>query len=224
MDQQVSNDHQSPPLRDIPKEADQSYENRLEQARRNELELWSADPTCAQRELAAKGLELRLNPTHRQSVVAQGKPAVVESPQSAFDPRTEISADAKYIADRIVRTFGSFSFYCRSSSGSSCTCYGDLGDQPSCVKWERTVNFRDGGHDNGKRRVFETAVECPNITDLGITANKLAIVGRMVTFTRASSPSDVAVCLDGLVIGHLGNIVGPQVGSALDRGDSIANS
>jgi len=89
-------------LRNIPKEADQSFLNRIEQASRAELGHWSVDPGCAQRDLAAGELERRRNPLLRQAVVAQSKSAVVERMEPAFNPRTELSADAKYIARRIV--------------------------------------------------------------------------------------------------------------------------
>ena len=73
-----------------------------------------------------------------------------------------------------------------------------------------------------RRRVFQTKLECPGIhTDLSRTANRTAIVGRAVTFEKPPSTSEVTVCLDGAAVGHLDNIVGPQVASAIDRGQSF---
>lgn len=72
-----------------------------------------------------------------------------------------------------------------------------------------------------KRRVFQTTVECPGITNIGLTANKQAMLGRPITFEKSTSNSEVAVCLDGAVVGHLDDIVGPQVSSAMGRGQSF---
>ena len=70
-----------------------------------------------------------------------------------------------------------------------------------------------------RRRVFQTKVECLlTSADLGLTSNKNAIVGRTVTLEKSASNSEVAVCLDGAVVGHLDNVLGPQVASAIDRG------
>jgi hypothetical protein len=73
-----------------------------------------------------------------------------------------------------------------------------------------------------RRRVFQTKVECLlTSADLGLTSNKNAIVGRTVTLEKSASNSEVAVCLDGAVVGHLDNVLGPQVASAIDRGQSF---
>lgn len=70
-----------------------------------------------------------------------------------------------------------------------------------------------------RRRVFQIKVECPGIsTDLGRTSNKHAIVGRTVTLEKSASNSEVAVCLDGAIVGRLDDVVGIQVASAIDRG------
>jgi hypothetical protein len=70
-----------------------------------------------------------------------------------------------------------------------------------------------------RRRVFQTKLECPGIhTDLSLTANRIAMVGRTVTFEKPPSTPEVTVCLDGAAVGHLDNVVGPQVASAIDRG------
>lgn len=70
-----------------------------------------------------------------------------------------------------------------------------------------------------RRRVFQIKVECPGISaDLGLTSNKNAIVGQTVTLEKSASNSEVAVCLNGAVVGHLNKVVGPQVASAINRG------
>jgi hypothetical protein len=70
-----------------------------------------------------------------------------------------------------------------------------------------------------RRRVFRIKVECPGIrTNLGLTSNRQALVGRAIAFEKAPSDSEVALCLDGYVVGHLDGVVGPQVASAIDRG------
>lgn len=69
-----------------------------------------------------------------------------------------------------------------------------------------------------RRRVFKTRVECPGFsTDVGITSNKFAMVGRTVTLGRLTADSGVTVCLDGVVVGQLDAKVGNQVASAIDR-------
>lgn len=73
-----------------------------------------------------------------------------------------------------------------------------------------------------RRRVFRTRTECPGITtDLGLTSNKLAIVGRTVTLQKSATNSAIAVCLDGTVVGHLDAALGNQVAIAIDRGQSF---
>jgi hypothetical protein len=58
-------------------------------ASRQELEKWGTDPNCIEMEACAKALAQRL--------------ANLENLQdNPFNPRTEVSADAKYIAGRIV--------------------------------------------------------------------------------------------------------------------------
>jgi hypothetical protein len=70
-----------------------------------------------------------------------------------------------------------------------------------------------------RRRVFQTKLDCPGIhTDLSLTANRQAMIGRTVTFEKSASNAEVAVCLDGAAVGHLDNVVGPQVALAIDRG------
>ena len=73
-----------------------------------------------------------------------------------------------------------------------------------------------------RRRVFQTGIECPGISDLGLTSNRNALIGRTVTLEKSTSSSEVAVRLDGAIVGHLDNAVGPQVASAIDRGVSFS--
>jgi hypothetical protein len=72
-----------------------------------------------------------------------------------------------------------------------------------------------------RRRVFQTEIECPGLSDLGLTSNRNAVIGRTVTLEKSASTSEVAVRLDSAVVGHLDNVVGPQVASAIDRGVSF---
>lgn len=88
-------------LLNITVEAGQSFESRIEQATRTELERWSVDPSCAQRDLAVHELEKRRHPAPRQPIAGVSQPAIADHPK--FDPRTEVSADAKYITGRIVK-------------------------------------------------------------------------------------------------------------------------
>src|SRR5271165_3595669 len=68
------------------------------------------------------------------------------------------------------------------------------------------------------RRVFRTRVVCPGIdTDLGLTANQRAMVGKVVTLQKASI-SEVTLLLDGTDVGCLNEAVGSKVASAIDRG------
>ena len=69
------------------------------------------------------------------------------------------------------------------------------------------------------RRVFRTTITCPGITDFGPAGNQCRVIGRTVTFEKASS-SDVNIALDGVVLGQL-YAVGHQVASAIDRGQSF---
>ncbi len=73
-----------------------------------------------------------------------------------------------------------------------------------------------------RRRVLHIKVECPGITeDLGVTANKHLLIGKMATLQKSSSNSDISVAVDGEVVGRLKEIVGSQVSSAMDRGQSF---
>lgn len=73
-----------------------------------------------------------------------------------------------------------------------------------------------------RRRVFRTRVKCPGIsTNLGLTANRVAMVGRSVTLEKSASNSEVSLCLDGDVVGRLDATVGSRVASAIERGQSF---
>jgi hypothetical protein len=71
-----------------------------------------------------------------------------------------------------------------------------------------------------RRRVFRTKIEGPD-TDLDLvrTSNRSALVGRVLTFEKVDS--EVNVCMDGIVLGHLDSVVGAQVAAAMDRGQSF---
>jgi len=69
-----------------------------------------------------------------------------------------------------------------------------------------------------KRRVFRTRVQCPGIEgDLGPTANRHALIGRVVTLEKGLQ-SEVNVVLNGAVVGCLDASMGAKVASAIDRG------
>jgi hypothetical protein len=87
----------------IPKEAAQAVEDRIRQASRQELEKWANDPRCFEKglcvqEIAARGADRERRETERP-------PTRLKDPEERrpFDPRTDISADAKHIASRIVK-------------------------------------------------------------------------------------------------------------------------
>jgi hypothetical protein len=92
----------------IPKEATQAVEDRIRQASKRELEKWANDPTCIEMESCGKELERRQNPVERQpdhTVEGSAEKRLPWSRKGAddsFNPRTDISADAKHIASRIV--------------------------------------------------------------------------------------------------------------------------
>ena len=68
------------------------------------LEHWAADPNCVEMEICARLLSERLASQEkaeaaRQALLARKREGLQADP---FDPRTEVSADAKHIAGRIV--------------------------------------------------------------------------------------------------------------------------
>jgi len=111
----------------IPKEPTQPVEDRIRQATQKELEKWSNDQDCFEMELCAKERARRHQPTERlppppdpfpgyqDALKSSGgqepptQPAKADewhrpySQQDTFNPRTEVSADARYIASRIVK-------------------------------------------------------------------------------------------------------------------------
>ena len=87
------------------------YLNNERETSEEELELWANDPACIERELCAVALanrrklrqEREFAKDHAEEFAAQ---KIAERRQrleaSPFDPRSEVSADAKHIASRIV--------------------------------------------------------------------------------------------------------------------------
>jgi hypothetical protein len=71
----------------------------LEQWATNEqLEQWAADPNCIEQELCATFIAKRKQTT--SGLTETSRPATTQ--MTPFDPRTEVSADARHIADKIV--------------------------------------------------------------------------------------------------------------------------
>jgi len=69
-----------------------------------QLEKWATDPNCIQKETCADALAKRLakresDKAERQAARAAKREELRDNP---FDPRTEISADARHIAGKIV--------------------------------------------------------------------------------------------------------------------------
>jgi len=86
--------------------------NVIDNADSSSLEQWAADPNCVQSELCAAELEKRrrnkeaIAESNRDRLAAEQER--LERQREAlklfpFDPRTEISADAKHIAGQIVK-------------------------------------------------------------------------------------------------------------------------
>lgn len=65
-----------------------------------------------------------------------------------------------------------------------------------------------------RRRVFKTKVECPGI----VPVRRAAIIGEAVTLRKSPTGSGVHIVLGNAIVGCLDTVVGPQVSSALDRG------
>lgn len=73
-----------------------------------------------------------------------------------------------------------------------------------------------------RRRVFHVKIECTGIkSDLAVTANKFAVLGRPVVFEKTDTGS-IALRFDGAIVGHLDDVLGTQVIAALDRGQAFA--
>jgi hypothetical protein len=79
---------------------------RISSASDQELEKCAADPSCIEMEVCAKALAERL--AEREKLRAAEIQRLSEKRQglqdNPFDPRTEISADARHIASRVVTT------------------------------------------------------------------------------------------------------------------------
>ncbi len=65
-----------------------------------DLSKWAADPYCIEREECAAELAARSTKRDSDRIAVIAKREELQS--NPFDPRTEISADAKHIAGRIV--------------------------------------------------------------------------------------------------------------------------
>ena len=86
----------------IPKEPTQPVEDRIRQASRQELEKWANDPRCFEMELCAQEIATRDASSEKRE--AGRPPTPLKEPEGRpFDPRTDISADARHIAGRIVK-------------------------------------------------------------------------------------------------------------------------
>jgi hypothetical protein len=75
----------------------------LEKASDQQLEHWAHDPNCVEMDACGRALDERLAKRERSEIERQ--PAVVkpeELQNGPFDPRTEVSADAKHIAGQVV--------------------------------------------------------------------------------------------------------------------------
>jgi hypothetical protein len=73
-----------------------------------------------------------------------------------------------------------------------------------------------------RRRVFHIKVECPGITmDLGRKSNKNLLIGKTATLEKSSSPFEVVAVLDGRNVGRIDGVVGSQVASGIDRGQTF---
>ena len=69
-------------------------ESKIMSASDADLERWASDPNCRDSEKCSKALG------SRRALRERVKQAKIDNP---FDPRTEVSADAEYIAGRIVK-------------------------------------------------------------------------------------------------------------------------
>lgn len=66
------------------------------------LKKWASDPLCIERAICAELLAIRENHPETRRVPVVGSTATVAVKVDTFDPRTDVSADAKHIADKIV--------------------------------------------------------------------------------------------------------------------------
>jgi hypothetical protein len=96
----------------VPKEPTQPTEDRMRQATGLELSKWAHDANCfetkeAAQELAERIAKRKMSEADRQAAIAADQQRPFERPErirnNPFDPRTEVSADAKYTASRIIK-------------------------------------------------------------------------------------------------------------------------
>ncbi|MGD0669324.1 MAG: hypothetical protein ABSB23_17335 [Bryobacteraceae bacterium] len=76
----------------------------LTEASHQELEKWATDPDCIEMDACAKAFTVRLAKREAEKVkheaaLATKRRGLADDP---FDPRTEVSADARHVASRIV--------------------------------------------------------------------------------------------------------------------------
>jgi hypothetical protein len=83
----------------IPKSWYRTAEYAVSGATDRDLERWSNDANCLDAQLCAAE---RASRAKLKEGTFAGMPEAITHVQSAFDPRREISADAQYIAGRIV--------------------------------------------------------------------------------------------------------------------------
>jgi len=76
----------------------------IESGSDEDLERWATDPNCIEMELCAKLLAERIAKRGGEEAELQSRKAAKrdELQEHPFDPRTEVSADARHVASRIV--------------------------------------------------------------------------------------------------------------------------
>jgi len=75
-----------------------------------------------------------------------------------------------------------------------------------------------------RRRVFHTKVECIAIKHFSDVTKVRKLAGYAVVLEKSAVNSEIAVVLDGAVVGHLDDVIGPQVALAIDRGQSFTTT
>jgi hypothetical protein len=65
-----------------------------------QVQKWASDPDCIEQEQAAAHMKWRLAERAKRKEELVAKRQVLQ--ENPFDPRTEVSADAKHIAGRVV--------------------------------------------------------------------------------------------------------------------------
>jgi len=75
-----------------------------------ELEKWASDPECKQQVLCLEELKKRRTDSARSSVsgwttaMSEATPTNAQMAEALFDPRYDVSADAKHIANAVERS------------------------------------------------------------------------------------------------------------------------